>query len=312
MIGNIQEYDDSTEDWPTDIERLELFMDTNNIVEEKKKVKVFQTLIGVDPELDKVLTLNTNKGLYTVNRIPFGISSAPDTFQRIIDKNTIRATLVYLDNILISGKCLEGHLGILGKVLTQVLEYFDQIIDSPKVYVELNKKIEPFVNCPIPNDILSPLNWLLRENIRNVKKILVTEKVLVNYNPMYSLILPCDASSHGLGTMLCHKLPDNYEKTIAFASRTLSKASLILLRSIKNICTLKCFSVSVYGNPFTLLFGKTKSIPSLAAARIHKGLFSGFTYKSLMFTNMLMQCLKIVYSLTKTNVMRRKFFCISH
>ena len=59
-------------------------------------------------------------GLYKVQRLPFGISSAPAIFQRTMDSflKHIPNTIVYLNDILITGKTQEEHDTILEKALT--------------------------------------------------------------------------------------------------------------------------------------------------------------------------------------------------
>ena len=39
----------------------------------------------LDPESRKLTTINTFKGLFEYTRLPFGISSAPAIFQRVMD-----------------------------------------------------------------------------------------------------------------------------------------------------------------------------------------------------------------------------------
>lgn len=39
----------------------------------------------MDDESSRVLTVNTHKGLFKVNRLPLGVSSAPSIFQRVMD-----------------------------------------------------------------------------------------------------------------------------------------------------------------------------------------------------------------------------------
>lgn len=67
------------------------------------------TQVKVDDESAKVLTLNTHKGLFEVTRLPFGISTAPSIFQRLMEGilGSIPGVVVYLDDILIGGSTVE-------------------------------------------------------------------------------------------------------------------------------------------------------------------------------------------------------------
>ena len=50
------------------------------------------------------LTINTHQGLYAYNRLPFGISSAPAIFQKLMDTVLlgIPGVYCYIDDILVS------------------------------------------------------------------------------------------------------------------------------------------------------------------------------------------------------------------
>ena len=60
----------------------------------------------LDEESRKFTTINTHKGLFQYNRLPFGVSSAPGIFQRTMENllQGIPNVIVRMDDILISGK----------------------------------------------------------------------------------------------------------------------------------------------------------------------------------------------------------------
>ena len=70
----------------------------------------------------KFTTINTHKGLYQYNRLPFGVSSAPGMFQRTMENllQGIPHVVVRIDDILVSGKDELNHLANLEKVLSRL------------------------------------------------------------------------------------------------------------------------------------------------------------------------------------------------
>ena len=68
------------------------------------------------------LTINTHKGLYRYNRLPYGVASAPGIFQRMMEQllNGIPHVGVLLDNVLITGITKEEHLTNLEEVLKRL------------------------------------------------------------------------------------------------------------------------------------------------------------------------------------------------
>ena len=66
----------------------------------------------LDEESRKFTTINTHKGHFQFNRLPFGISSAPGIFQRTMENllQGIPNVIVRMDDILISGKDDNDHL----------------------------------------------------------------------------------------------------------------------------------------------------------------------------------------------------------
>lgn len=70
----------------------------------------------VDEESPQFLTINTQRGLFTYQRLPFGVMSAPAIFQRIMEGlvQGIPKVAIYLDDILITGVDTAETWRILG------------------------------------------------------------------------------------------------------------------------------------------------------------------------------------------------------
>ena len=76
------------------------------------------------PDSQHYLMINTNKGLFTFNRMPFGICSAPGIWQQTMDNllSGIPGVICYLDDILVVGENEEQHEQRLLTVLRQLDE----------------------------------------------------------------------------------------------------------------------------------------------------------------------------------------------
>ena len=80
--------------------------------------------LSLDPESRKYVTINSHRGLFTYTRMPYGASSAPSIFQRVMDSmfQGIPHVLCYLDAILITGSSDDEHLQTLEKVFCKLEE----------------------------------------------------------------------------------------------------------------------------------------------------------------------------------------------
>lgn len=83
--------------------------------------QAYQQLL-LEEESKLYTTINTHKGLYKYNRLPFGISSSPGIFQRTMENllQGIPFVIVRVDDILVGGKDDMDHLSNLNRVLTQL------------------------------------------------------------------------------------------------------------------------------------------------------------------------------------------------
>ncbi|KAK9872173.1 hypothetical protein WA026_016226 [Henosepilachna vigintioctopunctata] len=75
--------------------------------------------ILLDKDSKKLTTISTHKGLFQYTRAPFGIASIPAKFQKIMDSllQGLDGVIVFLDDILITGKDKSEHLIHLEQVL---------------------------------------------------------------------------------------------------------------------------------------------------------------------------------------------------
>ena len=78
--------------------------------------------IPLTDDSKRYTTINTHKGLFRYNRLPFGVESAPAIFQRTMDSllQDLPHVCVYLDDILITGPTDEAHAKTLDEVLRRL------------------------------------------------------------------------------------------------------------------------------------------------------------------------------------------------
>ena len=81
--------------------------------------------VALDDISKELLVINTHKGLFRFNRLPFGVASAPSIFQKLMDQMLagLDGTVCYLDDIIVTGNNTANHLKNLRKVLERVKEY---------------------------------------------------------------------------------------------------------------------------------------------------------------------------------------------
>lgn len=81
--------------------------------------------VKVKESSQELLTINTFKGLFRYQRLPYGISSAGSIFQSVMDKilHGIRNTYSYLDDILLISSTQEEMIDLVHEVLCRLNEF---------------------------------------------------------------------------------------------------------------------------------------------------------------------------------------------
>ena len=99
------------------------------------------------------VVINTHKGLFKYTRLPYGVSSAPGIFQRAMENllQGIPGVVVYIDDILVTGKTQEEHLAILERVLSR--------LESAGLRLKRNKCVflAPYLGYKIDAEGLHPV-----------------------------------------------------------------------------------------------------------------------------------------------------------
>ena len=126
-------------------------------------------------EEDKPKTAFTvgHLGFYEFNKMPFGLSNSPATFQRLMEKVIgdlhLKECLVFLDDIIIHGRTKEEHLEWLSRVFQklrehglklnfgkckffqQIIQYLGHIISEAGIETD-PEKIDKVRDWPIPKN----------------------------------------------------------------------------------------------------------------------------------------------------------------
>ena len=78
--------------------------------------------IELEKESQQLVVINTHRGLFCYNRLPFGIASAPAIFQRTMESILwgMKHVCVYIDDILASVELESEHVHNLDQVLAKM------------------------------------------------------------------------------------------------------------------------------------------------------------------------------------------------
>ena len=78
--------------------------------------------VKLDESSKPYTVVNTHRGLFRYNRLPYGVASAPGCFQRVMESllKGVPGVVVYIDDVLVTGKTEEEHLAALEETLSRL------------------------------------------------------------------------------------------------------------------------------------------------------------------------------------------------
>ena len=135
--------------------------------------------LPLDEESKQYVVINTHKGLYRYTRLPYGISSAPGIFQRVMENllRGIPGVIVYLDDILVTDHTTQEHLKSLDEVLRKLeegglvvkkskcefmvpsVQYLGHRIDAKGLH-PLREKVRAIEEAPAPRSVKELRSYL--------------------------------------------------------------------------------------------------------------------------------------------------------
>ena len=135
--------------------------------------------LPLEEDSQKYVVINTTKGLFKYKRLPYGISSAPAIFQRVMEHllQGIHGVVVYIDDIVVSGRNEQEHLQALDEVLKRLsatglrvkekkclfmvfsLSFLGHRIDAKGLH-PLEEKVEAIKSAPTPRNVTELKSYL--------------------------------------------------------------------------------------------------------------------------------------------------------
>ncbi|XP_038106212.1 uncharacterized protein K02A2.6-like [Culex quinquefasciatus] len=103
----------------------------------------------VEEESQKLLTMNTHKGLFKVKRLPPGVKPAPGAFQKVVDNMLAgqEGAASFLDDVLVFGRTRAEHDRNLEQTLQRIQDFgFRLKIEKCKFYMTEVKYLGHIIN----------------------------------------------------------------------------------------------------------------------------------------------------------------------
>lgn len=151
--------------------------------------------IPLSPESSKLTTFITPFGRYAFKRLPFGITSAPEIFQRKMAEtlNGLEGVAIYMDDILVYGDTPEQHDQRLDQVLERIKSAGLKLNKDKCVFRQnqirfLGQVIDKSGVKPDPDKVKAIRELPQPQNVQELKRVLGMFNYLGKYIPNLSTV----------------------------------------------------------------------------------------------------------------------------
>ncbi|GFS12541.1 Pol polyprotein [Elysia marginata] len=186
--------------------------------------------IPLDSDTAKLTTFITPCGRFFYKRLPFGISSAPEIFQRTMTDILKHGnnTHCYMDDILIHSKNSKEHEKNIEETLKKLKAAGVKLNDSKCLYKQ--KEIDFLGFKMVLSRVMKKSQLSEPTSITELRRTLGMVNYLARYLPNLSKffntyrksVVSSDASSYGLGEVLMQEDEHGNLQPVAYASRSLT------------------------------------------------------------------------------------------
>ncbi|KAK3778377.1 hypothetical protein RRG08_059969, partial [Elysia crispata] len=235
--------------------------------------------IPLSEESRKYTTFLITFGRYCFNRLPFGISSAPEIFQRRMNKilSGLDGFVCHTDDILVHAADKETHDRRLRQVMERLREAGLTLNDKSNQLAKFTPRLAVHTE-PLRQLLKKDRVWVWEQPQDNafykVKEQLTTTPVLAHYSPHSETVIAADASNMGLGAVLLQVQHDGTRKPVSFISRSLTDAeknyAVVEKEALAATWTSERFSEYVLGLKYTIETDHKPLVPLLMSKELSK------------------------------------------